>query len=88
MTVMPCGFDLERTAREAQRLTEFAGFDRLSAALAGRVWAVDGNAFFNRSGPRLVESLELLAHLLHPQLHPPPAGVDPQTSWRRIEQTE
>jgi iron complex transport system substrate-binding protein len=88
MVIMPCGFDLERTAREARRLTEFTGFGRLSAAIARRVWAVDGNAFFNRSGPRLVESLELLAHLLHPNAHPPPSGVDPQTSWRRIEQTE
>jgi iron complex transport system substrate-binding protein len=35
----------------------------------------DGSQFFSRPGPRLVDSLEILAHALHPDLHPPPAGL-------------
>ncbi len=67
IVVMPCGFDLPRTLLEARRLPAFPGWHELRAVRDGRVYAVDGNAYFNRSGPRLVESLELLAHLLHPQ---------------------
>lgn len=70
--VMPCGFDLERARREAALLPGIAGWSSLSAVQAGRVFAVDGNALFNRSGPRLVDSLELLAGLLHPRLFPLP----------------
>ena len=45
----------------------------LPAVQAGRVCLIDGNAYFSRSGPRLVDSLEILAHGLHPGLHPPGA---------------
>ena len=67
--LMPCGFDLERAlieAHELERRPQWCHFELLCCA--GRVFAVDGNAYFNRSGPRLVESLEILARLLHPQL--------------------
>ena len=66
IVVMPCGFDQHRAEQEAQRLREFPGWESLSAVRFGRVHCVDGNAYFNRSGPRLVESLEILAKLLHP----------------------
>jgi len=72
IVVMPCGFDLERTVREAAVLRTFGGWHQLNAVRAGRVFAVDGNALFNRSGPRLVASLELLAHLVQPALFPSP----------------
>lgn len=68
IVVMPCGFDLERTKREAGVLRRRSGWDGLSACRNGRVYAVDGNAYFNRSGPRLVDSLEILAKLIHPSL--------------------
>jgi iron complex transport system substrate-binding protein len=71
--VMPCGFDLERTLAEAALLPGLPGWHDLLAVRAGRVYAVDGNAYFNRSGPRMVDSLEILAHLIHPDAHPPPA---------------
>jgi iron complex transport system substrate-binding protein len=71
LIVAPCGFDLARTLAEAQVIPRWPGFADLSATRAGRVWAVDGNAYLNRSGPRLVDSLEILAHLLHPQELPP-----------------
>jgi len=80
IVVCPCGFDLERSAAEAASLGRVPGWQELSAVCAGRVYALDGNTYFNRPGPRLVDTLELLAHLLHPEdCAPPPSGV-----WRRI----
>ncbi len=67
LCAMPCGFDLERTAREAARLLDDARWAALPALRAQRFFALDGNAYFNRPGPRLVESAEILAALLHPR---------------------
>jgi iron complex transport system substrate-binding protein len=64
--VLPCGFDLARTRAELPLLAERPGFAELRAARAGRVYVADGNQYFNRPGPRLVESLEILAEILHP----------------------
>lgn len=66
IALMPCGFDLPRTRAEAAVLQATPGWGELRAVRAGRVFATDGNQFFNRPGPRLVESLEILAELLHP----------------------
>ncbi|MFO0895913.1 MAG: cobalamin-binding protein [Pirellulales bacterium] len=74
MVVCPCGFGLERAVVEARALTRIEGWGGLSAVTAGRVFALDGNAYFNRPGPRLVDTLELLAHLLHPDLCAAPVG--------------
>ena len=65
--VMPCGFDLARTKSEMPALTRRAGWADLKAVRTGRVWAADGNAYFNRPGPRLVEALEMLAAAFHPE---------------------
>jgi iron complex transport system substrate-binding protein len=67
ITVLPCGFDLQRTRREMGPLLEQPGWDDLPAVRAGRVYLLEGNQYFNRPGPRLVESLEILAEILHPQ---------------------
>jgi len=83
IVIMPCGFDLERTIAEAQVLPGVPGWSTLVAVLEGRVFAADGNAYFNRSGPRLVDSLQILAHLFHPELFPPPLA-EPQQAWRRL----
>ena len=64
--IMPCGWDLERTLDEARALASVPAWQRLEAVRTERAIAVDGNAHFNRSGPRLVDSLELLAELLWP----------------------
>ncbi len=64
--VAPCGFDLDRTKQEMAPLVGLSGWQDLRAVQAGQVYAVDGNAFFNRPGPRLVESTEILAEILHP----------------------
>lgn len=64
--VMPCGFSLERARREAALLARRPGWDDLRAVREGRVFLADGHQYFNRPGPRLVESLEILAEVLHP----------------------
>ena len=71
-----CGFNLARSEREGQILAQFEGVDDLPAAKAGRIFATDGSAYFSRPGPRIVESLEILAHLLHPELFQAPALRD------------
>jgi iron complex transport system substrate-binding protein len=66
IVVCPCGFDLFRAEAELKRIAKQPEWNDLSAVKNGRVHAVDGNAYFNRPGPRLVESVELLSQLLHP----------------------
>ncbi len=63
---MPCGFDLPRTLSEMRWLTERPDWRKLQAVQNGRVVVTDGNSFFNRPGPRLVESAEILAEILYP----------------------
>jgi iron complex transport system substrate-binding protein len=65
--VTPCGFGLERAAAEFPALTRIAGWNELPAVREKRVYLADGNAYFNRSGPRIVESAEILAEILHPR---------------------
>ncbi len=63
VVVMPCGFDAEIAHREAEMHR-----DELAAVGAGKVVAVDASSYFSRPGPRIVDGLELLAHILHPEL--------------------
>ena len=65
VVAMPCGYDAPTAYSEAEMHA-----DALRATGARRVVAVDGGAYFSRPGPRLVEGLELLAHVLHPDLFP------------------
>jgi iron complex transport system substrate-binding protein len=65
--LMPCGFDARRAAEEASGLSELPGWTELPAVKKGRVWAVDANSYFSRPAPRLVEGVEILARLLHPE---------------------
>lgn len=68
LILMPCGFEIPRTLKELDSLTERLGFGDLPAVRADQVWAVNGHAYYNRSGPRLVEGLEYLAQIFHPEL--------------------
>src|SRR5579862_2021180 len=71
VVVMPCGYDAEIAHREAEMHR-----DELAALGAGEVVAVDAAAYFSRPGPRIIDGLELLAHILHPELVPePPEGA-------------
>jgi iron complex transport system substrate-binding protein len=64
--VVPCGFDISRSRSEMSILSQRLGWSNLQAVRSRRVYLADGNQYFNRPGPRLVESLEILAEILHP----------------------
>jgi iron complex transport system substrate-binding protein len=70
-----CGFSVERTMRDLPALQFVPGWAEAPAVRSGRVFVVDGSQYFNRPGPRLVDSLEMLAHALHPEVHPMPSGL-------------
>ena len=80
--LMPCGFDLERTRKEAPLVVSQAWWADLPAARTDRVWLVDGSGYFNRPGPRLVDGLEILAHTLQPKLFP--RAPHPSTAQRWV----
>ncbi|MCM1969687.1 cobalamin-binding protein [Streptomyces sp. G1] len=63
--VLPCGFPPERTLTEIDLLTSLPGWEELPAVRTGQVWVLDGPAYFNRPGPRVVRGAEVLAHVLH-----------------------
>ncbi len=66
--ISPCGFDIARTLQETHLLTGKPEWTGLKAVQSNRVFVADGNQYFNRPGPRLVESLEILAEMLHPAI--------------------
>ncbi len=70
-----CGFSVARAFKDLPGLTTRPGWDALSCVRNRRVYAADGAAYFNRPGPRLVDSLEILAHALHPDFQPLPPGL-------------
>jgi iron complex transport system substrate-binding protein len=65
---MPCGLNLNRTRQEVITLTQRPDWQNLHAVQTGRVYITDGNSYFNRPGPRLVDSQEILAEILHPEI--------------------
>jgi iron complex transport system substrate-binding protein len=71
VVVMPCGWYVEDSTAQAIEHRE-----RIDALGAGRVFAVDAASTYSRPGPRLLDGVELLAHLLHPQLLDPPGGIE------------
>ncbi|HTU22820.1 MAG TPA: cobalamin-binding protein [Gemmataceae bacterium] len=81
LVVLPCGFDIERTRRDMPVLTSKPEWSQLRAVGTGRVFLADGNQYFNRPGPRLVESLEILAEILHPDVF---AFGHEGTGWQRL----
>jgi iron complex transport system substrate-binding protein len=71
LVLMPRGFDAVRAAGEARALLGIPlGWEDLPAVENGRVWAVDANSYYSRPAPRLVEGVETLAHILHPEVFP------------------
>ena len=79
--VMPCGFPLEQTRRELPALAARAEWQALPAVRNRRVYSVDGNAYLNRPGPRIVDSAELLAGLIQPGHC---ANLIPADSWEHM----
>ena len=76
MIIACCGFDIARTMEDLPILRSYPGWSNLRCVQTKRVHVVDGNAFFNRPGPRLIDSLEILANVLHPEIHPIPSHLD------------
>jgi len=72
IVLMPCGFELRRTIQESAVLRKLPGWNHLPAVKNGHVYAVNGGAFFSRPGPRLVDGLELLARIIHPEIFSEP----------------
>ncbi|RYZ95792.1 MAG: cobalamin-binding protein, partial [Sphingobacteriaceae bacterium] len=65
--VMPCGFSIERTMKEIDILLQMPGFAELKAVKNKRLYIADGNQYFNRPGPRIVDSIEILAEIINPK---------------------
>ena len=76
LILMPYGFDLDRAMQESPLLKNRAGWQTLPAVKDGRVFAVSGADYFSRPGPRLIDGLEILSQLLHPELSPAPISSD------------
>lgn len=75
---MPCGYRLEETLAQTTSLSRIKGWAKLPAVGAGQVYAVDGSWYFNRPGPRVVDGIEMLAKILHPEAWrgPVPQGFE------------
>lgn len=82
LVLFPCGFDIPRTRKELSALTSRPEWKRLRAVSGRKTFIVDGNQYFNRPGPRLVDSLEILAEIIHPELFPTEPGV---RRWEPLE---
>jgi iron complex transport system substrate-binding protein len=68
LIVSPCGFKVSKAAQQATQLFDLPGWNQLPAVRLGRVYATDANSYFARPGPRVYDGIELLAHLIHPEL--------------------
>lgn len=82
LVLMPCGFDLSRTRDEAELLIRRQGWDELKAVRSRRVYLTNGTAYFNRPGPRIIQGLEILAAIVHPE------AVDwpfPESGFERLD---
>lgn len=71
LLILPCGFDIARSKKEMDALTRRAGWHEIPAVKQGRVFITDGNQYFNRPGPRILDSLYILAEIFHPDHFPP-----------------
>jgi iron complex transport system substrate-binding protein len=79
--ISPCGFNMDRAAQDLPALTNRAQWRALKAVRTRRVFVADGNQYFNRPGPRIAESLEILAEILHPELL---SFGHEGSGWRRL----
>lgn len=77
-----CGYTIERARLDCQQLSNVAGWFDLPAVKDQRVFITDGSQYFNRPGPRLVDSLEIMAHAIHPEHHPRPKNAPAAQRWK------
>jgi iron complex transport system substrate-binding protein len=83
--IMPCGFSIERTLQEINLLTDLPGWKDLPAVQNGEVYLTDGNQYFNRPGPRLADSVEIISEILYPQLF---ERKHPTKDWISLEHVQ
>ncbi len=74
IVVACCGYSIDRALQDLPVLRSYPDFQSLRCVQSGQLYFIDGNEYFNRPGPRLVDSLEILAHTLHPEVHSLPEG--------------
>jgi iron complex transport system substrate-binding protein len=82
LIVMPCGYDLRAASARLPALIDMPGLAQLPAARDGQVYVVDANSYFARPGPRVVQGVELLAHLMHPDRF---GWSGPADAYRRVD---
>jgi len=78
IVLSPCGFDANQVMEEAHVLASYEGWEKIPALQSSRIYAVNASAYFSRSGPRVVDGLEILSHIIHPELfaeNPHPEAV-------------
>ncbi len=76
IVLSPCGFDVKQTLDEVHVLSSYQGWDKIPAFRSSSIYAVNASAYFSRPGPRVVDGLELLAHVIHPELFPQVPRID------------
>ena len=81
VVLMPCGYHLEECLDEFAKTPMPPEWDALSAVRTGDVYVVDGSSFYNRPGPRVVDGLEIMAEILHPERFP---RAHAESDWRRV----
>lgn len=82
LVLMPCGNDLAHTVAESEKLRELPRLDAIPAVRHEQVYAVDGSSYFNRPGPRLVNGIEILAEILHPEIF---GGIAPEHAVQPVQ---
>jgi iron complex transport system substrate-binding protein len=80
LILMPCGFDTRRAVEDLPLLTKNEGWRSITAVERGAVFAANGSAYYSRPGPRLVDGLELMAKMIHPEAFGD--GIPPERARR------
>ena len=70
VVLSPCGFDADQVVEESTVLSSYEEWKTIPAFQSGRIYAVNASAYYSRPGPRIVDGLEILAHIVHPELFP------------------
>ncbi len=80
--VMPCGYDIDKSLNEMESLLSVEQWHKLPSTRKGHAYIVDANSYFSRPGPRIVTGVEILAHILHPELFDPDFPADSFINYR------
>ncbi|NIP37677.1 MAG: cobalamin-binding protein [Candidatus Dadabacteria bacterium] len=80
--VMPCGYDIDKSLNEMDSLLSVEQWHKLPSTRKGHAYIVDANSYFSRPGPRIVTGIEILAHILHPELFDPDFPADSFINYR------